>query len=119
MAPASLRQGLSARSDGCSHAPGSLQPLQRLRQWGVTTGSAPRQRAVSVRALGSVAMPVVTEVAKRALAVSASGSLASNSAAQCELGFTARGILIHCVCSAWIPANCCADDSLRMHTSHH
>jgi hypothetical protein len=43
-----------------------------------------RQHAVPVRALGPVAMPVVTEVAKRALAVSASGSFASNSAAQRE-----------------------------------
>lgn len=44
-----------------------------------------RQHVTPARALGPVAMPVVTEVAKRALAVSASGSFASNSAAQREL----------------------------------
>jgi hypothetical protein len=53
-----------------------------------------RQHAAPVRALGNVAMPVVTEVAKRALAVSASGSFASNSAAQRELHSTLHGIAL-------------------------
>lgn len=88
--PAGLAPGASARSRaprGCFISPDARRvlsppPWPAVGRW--RSGQHPcQQRRAAVQALGSVAMPVVTEVAKRALAVTASGSVASNSVTTC------------------------------------